>query len=873
MVRRGLGIIRLRRRMYRIREVMIRGSLIYVWESAWIQQMCDNVTWHVFETPPTKVLDLGCGTGSWILECAKRWKQCHFVGLDLVPLQPDLKRVGSSSMASRITWVQANFLECLPFPNEEFDFVHIKRIARGVPEDKWDALFDEVTRVMKPGGAFEMLEEDLYWPGQPRDADGDSDSESGSSPPSTSTTKVPSPLVGSPTDTSARSESPSTPRPTVRKKNTNSITPSPTDIAKEETKSTPGPAPYRAPSPKSLFHPPPAKVSALPNTPGHAHGRPPALTISTMPSTPSRATVNNAVAEGNIPSESSRPSASTHSVSSSSTPSRTPHSHRRTSFSPSTPTTSVSMSPEFSQFSPVRPSFSYPHLVRTAPKPPVNPRDHTILETIYTKMHAMRFINLAPLSLLPNNLSTWFKDVRTHPPLNITFPPPPVHPRVRSSLARPDAFSAPQTGSDDESGLSDFEGSPVRAETAVPRGAIFRRTHSTEDSQTTIRRKSLTPTTAKPASPPIISLQGLILGVSPYAYLDDARFTAFSPSGKASFMSLQSELPQVRDTLPAATAKPTSASTELQSSSQDPEAPNHDATTKKSASLEGLPPTCVPVPSSQSAEGAAQDLATTLANFKIRLPNTTLRLDLRTLNLHLAARTSEILACTEAMWEWVLEFQAEKTKWKQNPRLKSNRVDHSSSKLQASAGQPEDPIKVAIAELTRAEFDGLLTQFNLDMRDHYALGSALEERFAWSVVPMPATQDRKLFDIACDKWEQYQRQQRQDQITESKHHPYRRHNHHSQLLSEAATTLSSLPTIPDTITMRKDSTRPAINFTEAPDARQCNNSGRRGGRQTLSHTGSYTSLHKERALPEPLDEPHPSYFLCRTMRVFVAWKP
>ena len=478
-------------------------------------------------------------------------------------------------------------------------------------------------------------------------------------------------------------------------------------------------------------------------------------------------------------------------------------------------------------------------------------------------------------------------DVRTHPPLNITFPPPPVHPRVRSSLARPDAFSTLQTGSDDESGLSDLEGSPVRAETAAPRGPIFRRTHSTEDSQTTIRRKSLTPTTAKPASSPIISLQGLILGVSPYAYLDDARFTAFSPSGKASFVSLHGELPS---TLPAATAKPTSASTEPQCSSQDP-----GAIVKTSASSEGLSPISVLAPSSQSGEGAAQDLATTLANFKIRLPNATLRLDLRTLNLHLAARTSEILACAEAMWEWVLEFQAEKTKWKRNPRLKSNRVDHSSSKLQASAGQPEDPVKVAITELTRAEFDGLLTQFNLyvymfgkfrvplmssslsrDMRDRYALGSVLEERFAWSVVPMPATQDRKLFDIACDKWKQYQ-QQRQDQIVESQHHPYRRHSHHTQFLSEAATTLSNLPTIPDTITMRKDRTRPAINFTEAPDAQQsnlsCNNSGRRGGRQTLSHTGSCTSLHTERALPEPLDEPHPSHFLCRTMRVFVAWKP
>ncbi|KIY46746.1 hypothetical protein FISHEDRAFT_46685, partial [Fistulina hepatica ATCC 64428] len=78
--------------------------------------------------------------------------------LDVVPLHPDLQQIGSSDLAERINWVQANFLEGLPFPNGEFDFVHIKRIAMGVPEDKWDFLFEEITRVMKPGAAFEVRE-------------------------------------------------------------------------------------------------------------------------------------------------------------------------------------------------------------------------------------------------------------------------------------------------------------------------------------------------------------------------------------------------------------------------------------------------------------------------------------------------------------------------------------------------------------------------------------------------------------------------------------------------------------------------------------------------------------------------------------------
>lgn len=32
----------------------------------------------------------------------------EYEGLDIVPVQPDLQQVGSSSLASRITWVQAN---------------------------------------------------------------------------------------------------------------------------------------------------------------------------------------------------------------------------------------------------------------------------------------------------------------------------------------------------------------------------------------------------------------------------------------------------------------------------------------------------------------------------------------------------------------------------------------------------------------------------------------------------------------------------------------------------------------------------------------------------------------------------------------------
>lgn len=50
-----------------------------------------------------------------------------------------------------------------------------------------------------------------------------------------------------------------------------------------------------------------------------------------------------------------------------------------------------------------------PDLPSALPKPPINPRDHTILEMIYTEMLSSRFINMSPLSLLGNLLSLHFK--------------------------------------------------------------------------------------------------------------------------------------------------------------------------------------------------------------------------------------------------------------------------------------------------------------------------------------------------------------------------------------------------------------------------------------------------------------------------------
>lgn len=67
---------------------------------------------------------------------------------------------------ARIKWVHHNFLSRrgLPFGTGEFDLVRVNGVAQGVPEDRWDHLLAELTRVLALGGSLEIIEEDILFP-------------------------------------------------------------------------------------------------------------------------------------------------------------------------------------------------------------------------------------------------------------------------------------------------------------------------------------------------------------------------------------------------------------------------------------------------------------------------------------------------------------------------------------------------------------------------------------------------------------------------------------------------------------------------------------------------------------------------------------
>ncbi|KAK5660178.1 hypothetical protein OQA88_13648 [Cercophora sp. LCS_1] len=138
------------------------------------------------DKPPTRVLEIGCGSGFWSQMCYKHYEargqgaNISFVGLDIAPVAPGAHAPGApghdpgdrSSAVSSITdnapengmnwrFVQHDIRRAsLPFRNDEFDLVMVKDMSLATTMTMQQALVDEYLRVLMPGGIIEIWESD-----------------------------------------------------------------------------------------------------------------------------------------------------------------------------------------------------------------------------------------------------------------------------------------------------------------------------------------------------------------------------------------------------------------------------------------------------------------------------------------------------------------------------------------------------------------------------------------------------------------------------------------------------------------------------------------------------------------------------------------
>ncbi|KAF8900199.1 S-adenosyl-L-methionine-dependent methyltransferase [Mucidula mucida] len=99
-----------------------------------------------------KCLDIGAGSGSWLLDAARDFPSSTFVGIDLVPIK-------SSLLPKNASWEIHDINQGLQPFYGKFDAVHARLIAQGIPD--YAVVIDEISRVVKSGGVVDVLEYDF----------------------------------------------------------------------------------------------------------------------------------------------------------------------------------------------------------------------------------------------------------------------------------------------------------------------------------------------------------------------------------------------------------------------------------------------------------------------------------------------------------------------------------------------------------------------------------------------------------------------------------------------------------------------------------------------------------------------------------------
>lgn len=109
---------------------------------------------------PQSILDVGSGTGRWAREIAQTFPAARVVGLDVTPPPADeaAGSGGSEPLPSNYMFAPGNVLEGIPFPDESFDFVHMRLLVLAIPHDRWPFVVNELIRVTRPGGWVESVE-------------------------------------------------------------------------------------------------------------------------------------------------------------------------------------------------------------------------------------------------------------------------------------------------------------------------------------------------------------------------------------------------------------------------------------------------------------------------------------------------------------------------------------------------------------------------------------------------------------------------------------------------------------------------------------------------------------------------------------------
>lgn len=108
-----------------------------------------------------RILDIGCGTGDWLIEAAKTYPtMTQLFGIDASGKMLDYAQAQAEAnqVNDRIEFLVVDALRMLEFPDHFFDLVNMRYAQGWIRTWEWPKLLQEAQRVSRPDGVIRFTE-------------------------------------------------------------------------------------------------------------------------------------------------------------------------------------------------------------------------------------------------------------------------------------------------------------------------------------------------------------------------------------------------------------------------------------------------------------------------------------------------------------------------------------------------------------------------------------------------------------------------------------------------------------------------------------------------------------------------------------------
>jgi ubiquinone/menaquinone biosynthesis C-methylase UbiE len=105
------------------------------------------------------ILDLGCGSGGWVLDAASALPDAKVKGVDISHIMVDYANAhAQTQQLSNASFSIMDISKPLDFPDAGFDLVNARALFAVLKRETWPEFLKECWRVLRPGGLLRLTE-------------------------------------------------------------------------------------------------------------------------------------------------------------------------------------------------------------------------------------------------------------------------------------------------------------------------------------------------------------------------------------------------------------------------------------------------------------------------------------------------------------------------------------------------------------------------------------------------------------------------------------------------------------------------------------------------------------------------------------------